>query len=146
MKLENVYNLFDNDIPSVIKNFLELHDNVDLNEIKVLKDIFDKIDKYELIEKNTIYEDIIYVSLTLLPKVKKKKDFIDEEKINNINFLMTDIDTIEDGYYYKTLVTLIKNFNYIDYDEQIILNFLFYDLNDGIKKLSEVEKTKFLIK
>lgn len=146
MKLENVYKIFNNDIPSVIKNFLELHNNIDLNEIKILKDIFDKIDKYELIEKNTIYDGMIYDSLNLLPKEKNKKDFINEEKISDIDFLMHDIDTIEDGYYYKTLITLIKNFNYIDYQEQIILNFLFYDLNDGIKKLNEVEKTKFLIK
>lgn len=146
MKLENIYNFFEGDIPSVIHNFIDVHDILDLNEIQILKELFSKINEYELIEKNIMYEGLIKSCITMKPKKKEKRDYIDEEKLNNLDFLMSDINTIEDGYYYKALINLIKNYNYTNYKEQTILNFLFYDLIYGKKKIDEVEKNQVIVK
>ncbi len=148
MYLDVVDKIFDQDVPSIIKNYIELYGILDLKQINLLKQLFEKIDKFELEETNVITDGLITDGLVMIPKTKENQQILDETQINNyINKLMKNIDNIQDGYYLKSLVTLIKQINYIDYEEQVILNFLFYELNVGTKKIELVddEQEKFRI-
>ena len=147
MFVDVIEKIFDQDVPSIVRNYMELYGILDLKETQILKELFDKIDKCELREANVISDGLIKDGLVMIPKEKNNMHVLNEQKINYyINSIMTNINRIEDGYYLKTLITLIKKLNYIDYEEQVILNYLFYELNVGTKKIEELESKKYVIK
>lgn len=49
-------------------------------------------------------------------------------------------------YFYRTLLLLIQQANYVENQEQVLLNFLFDDMQYENKQLQEVEERKYAIK
>ena len=147
--MNNISKILDNDIPSVIKNYTNLYGKIDITELKVLKNIFDKLDKFELREISISNDGIITDGLMMIPQHKKELDIMSEEKKEEyVKKLMNNINNLEDGYYYKTLIALIRKINYIDMAEQNILNYLFLEIKLDNKKIEEYGKiqNKFMVR
>ena len=138
-------------VPSYLKNYLELEDNINLEQIKILDILFSKVDKYEINSSNVIYESNIEDGIKLVKKDKEKQKIMDEETLKElllfvdkqINNNKNNTDKIS---FYKSFTNLIKNSEFINSKEQIVLNFLFDKLNYFDKELVMSEDNKFAIK
>lgn len=145
MFLKNISDVFNGEIPIIIDEYLESKDKLNINELKSLKKIFEKIGYCELKSTNILFNNLIVDGLILIPKQKRNLNILDGKRINEIISSIGKITTIEDGYYYKTLISLIKNINYIDIEEQILLIFLFDQINYDNKKIDNLEGERFII-
>ena len=138
-------------VPSYLKNYLELEDSINLEQIKILDILFSKVDKYEINSSNVIYESNIEDGIKLVKKDKEKQKIMDEETLKElllfvdkqINNNKNNTDKIS---FYKSFTNLIKNSEFINSKEQIVLNFLFDKLNYFDKELVMSEDNKFAIK
>ena len=138
-------------MPVILKNYMGLHNNLDIDNLIILNDIFDKIDKYELKSINISHDNLILDGILMKEsktnKIMNSKDnkyalitkYINEH-INNNN--------INELYFYNTFIKLINKFDYITKEEQVMLNFLFEEIKEENKNLQEVNNKdkKYIIK
>ena len=141
-------------VPLVIRNFLDLEDKISVNQLKILDVIFSKLNTHELVSSNVIWDGIIEDGLKLVKKDKEyDDDTIDIETLTN---LLTYIDQKLNEHaeepdkiiFYKALINLARNANYLTAKEQITLNFLFDKLEFYNKEIitSNTDTEKFAIK
>ena len=105
--------------------------------------------KFELREISMLNDSVINDGLIMIPTNKKKLYVMSEkEKEKYIKNLMSNLDNILEGYYNKTLISLIEKINYIDASEQSILNYLFLEIKLENKKIEEYGKVqnKYMIR
>ena len=129
-------------LPQIIRRYLDLENDIEIEEIKILNNFFKKINNYELKSGNILYNGLINDGLVMIPCIKRKKDNIDNEikisLIKNLNKKIKEENDIKIIYFYKTLSILIDNINYITEEEQVLFNFLFDELIE--KKVKNIGK------
>ena len=140
-------------LPAFIKNFMDLEDNISVNQVKLLDIIFSKLNTNELVSSNIIFNGTIEDGLKLVKTEKKENETIDVDTLTN---LLTYIDHKLNEYanepdkifFYKALISLAKNANYIKAKEQITLNFLFDKLEFYNREIiaSNTDENKFAVK
>ena len=138
-------------VPSFIKNYLELEDNISNDQIKILENLFSKIKDNEVTSSNVIYDNNIEDGIKLVPKKKNKTDNIDSDITKQLlNFINNELNNSNNNankiLFNKAFISLIENSNYISSKEQIVLNFLFDKLNYYDKELVISDENKFAIK
>lgn len=139
-------------IPIVLKNYFDLKDSIDNQNLVILNDIFEKINKYELESTNVLYNNLIVDGLVMKICNKQKNNNLDDSLYNvllkNVNDKINRLTDPNEIYYYNTFINLIKNFNYITIKEQVLLNFLFEEITFENRKLQEVNgnEKKYIIK
>lgn len=145
-------NIIEN-MPIILKKYMELENNIDIDNLKILNEIFDKIDTYEIKSTNILMDGLIIDGLLMNPEKKHK---IENLKDNELDIILKtinqkfnkDLSNINEAYFYNTFIKLINKFNYIYLEEQVILNFLFEEIKEENKSLQEVNngEKKFIIK
>ena len=140
-------------MPIVLKKYSELKDNIDINSLIILNEIFEKIDKYELKSTNVLFDNLIIDGLVMIPSKKETMDNLKSVEIENILKIINqkvdkNLIDINEVYYYNTFIKLINNFKYVSLEEQVILNFLFEEIKEENKVLQEIENEckKYIIK
>ena len=140
-------------MPIVLKKYSELKDNIDINNLIILNEIFEKIDKYELKSTNVLFDNLIIDGLVMIPSKKETMDNLKSVEIENILKIINqkvdkNLIDINEVYYYNTFIKLINNFKYVSLEEQVILNFLFEEIKEENKVLQEIENEckKYIIK
>mgnify|MGYP004614595363 CR=1 FL=1 len=139
-------------IPIVLKNYFELKDSINNQNLVILNDIFEKINKYKLESTNVLYNNLIVDGLVMKICNKQKNNNLDDSLYNillkNVNDKINRLTNPNEIYYYNTFINLIKNFNYITIKEQVLLNFLFEEITFENRKLQEVNgnEKKYIIK
>lgn len=137
--------------PSFIKNYLELEDSIDINQAEALNVLFSKVNSNEITSSNVIYENMIEDGIKLLPKNKTKQDKLDEKSTKELlSFIDNEIDKNKNDSrkmsFYKAFTTLIKNSNYINTSEEIVLNFLFDKIKYFDKEIVYDNSDKFAVR
>ena len=140
-------------IPIVLQRYIELENYIDIDNLKILNEIFEKVDKYEIKSTNVLMDGLIIDGLVMEPKQKQKIENLknDESQIilKKINQkLNTNLNDINEAYFYNTFIKFVNKFNYICLEEQVILNFLFEEIKEENKNLEEVNngEKKYIIK
>lgn len=140
-------------MPIVLKKYSELKDNIDINNLIILNEIFEKIDKYELKSTNVLFDNLIIDGLVMIPSKKETIDNLKSVETENILKIINqkvdkNLININEIYYYNTFIKLINKFEYISFEEQVILNFLFEELKEENKELQRIEngEKKYIIK
>lgn len=140
-------------MPIVLKKYSELKDNIDINNLIILNEIFEKIDKYELKSTNVLFDNLIIDGLVMIPSKKETIDNLKSVETENILKIINqkvdkNLININEIYYYNTFIKLINNFKYVSLEEQVILNFLFEEIKEENKVLQEIENEckKYIIK
>lgn len=140
-------------MPIVLKKYSELKDNIDINSLIILNEIFEKIDKYELKSTNVLFDNLIIDGLVMIPSKKETIDNLKSVETENILKIINqkvdkNLININEIYYYNTFIKLINNFKYVSLEEQVILNFLFEEIKEENKVLQEIENEckKYIIK
>lgn len=140
-------------MPIMLKKYSELKDNIDINNLIILNEIFEKIDKYELKSTNVLFDNLIIDGLVMIPSKKETMDNLKSVETENILKIINqkvdkNLININEIYYYNTFIKLINNFKYVSLEEQVILNFLFEEIKEENKVLQEIENEckKYIIK
>lgn len=140
-------------MPIVLKKYVDLKDNIDINNLNILNEIFEKIDEYELKSTNVLFDNLIVDGLIMNPSKKEKMNNLKNAELENILKIINqkinkNIMDINEAYYYNTLTKLINKFEYISFEEQVILNFLFEEIKEENKELQRIENgdKKYIIK
>ena len=139
-------------IPIILKNYFELKDSINNQNLVILNDIFEKINKYKLESTDVLYNNLIVDGLVMKICNKQKNNNLDDSLYNillkNVNDKINKLTNPNEIYYYNTFINLIKNFNYITIKEQVLLNFLFEEITFENRKLQEVNgnEKKYIIK
>ncbi len=139
-------------IPIILKNYFELKDSINNQNLVILNDIFEKINKYKLESTDVLYNNLIVDGLVMKICNKQKNNNLDDSLYNillkNVNDKINRLTNPNEIYYYNTFINLIKNFNYITIKEQVLLNFLFEEITFENRKLQEVNgnEKKYIIK
>lgn len=140
-------------MPIVLKKYSKLKDNIDINNLIILNEIFEKIDKYELKSTNVLFDNLIIDGLVMIPSKKETMDNLKSVETENILKIINqkvdkNLININEIYYYNTFIKLINNFKYVSLEEQVILNFLFEEIKEENKVLQEIENEckKYIIK
>ena len=60
-------------IPIVLQRYIELENYIDIDNLKILNEIFEKVDKYEIKSTNVLIEWIIIDVIVMKLKQKKKE-------------------------------------------------------------------------
>lgn len=140
-------------IPIVLQRYIELENYIDIDNLKILNEIFEKVDTYEIKSTNVLMDGLIIDGLVMKPKQKQK---IDNLKNSESEFILKtmnkkfnkDLNNINEAYFYNTFIKFVNKFNYIGLEEQVILNFLFEEIKEENKNLEEVNngEKKYIIK
>lgn len=136
-------------MPIILQNFLDLESNIDIENLKILNEIFEKVDHYEIKSTNVLMDGLIIDGLVMNPKQKIKLDNLKKSESEFILKAMNKkINDIKEAYFYNTFIKFVNKFNYIDLEEQVILNFLFEEIKEENKNLQEVNNgdKKYIIK
>lgn len=143
----------DLNMPIVLQNYIELEKYIDIDNLKILNDIFDKVDSYEIKSTNVLMDGLIIDGLVMKPLQKQKLNNLknDESQIilKKINQkLNKNLNDINEAYFYNTFIKFVNKFNYICLEEQVILKFLFEEIKEENKSLQEVNNgdKKYIIK
>jgi len=144
MLINNLQDLFNDNNPNIITNYLELQNIIKANESIIFKDLFEQIKDHRLKSSNILDNDIIRDGISLDPEEKKKTNRIkfDSNKLIETvsqNF-SSDVNDLDKAYYLKSLVSLINNIDYIDEEEEFLFDCLFDDISLDNKHL---EKTLY---
>ena len=59
-------------IPIVLQRYIELENYIDIDNLKILNEIFEKVDKYEIKSTNVLMDGLIIDGLVMEPKQKQK--------------------------------------------------------------------------
>ena len=139
-------------VPILIKTFENFQDNISVNQLEVMEDLFKKMGSFKLDHSNIIFNGRLEEGLVLelYPKQMNKtiSEETKEELLNKINQKIESSTNEEEIHYYKTLVTLIENLNYISPKEQLILKIVFDSMYDHNEELlaSKDNETEYAIK
>jgi hypothetical protein len=139
-------------VPDFVKNYLNLENNISIEQIKILNNLFEKIDTFELKSINILYDGLINDGLTMIPCQKIKMNNLNSDMgkyiLNLIHQKLKEEKNIEKIYFYKTLINLINKINYINIEEQVLFNFLFDELGIQNKEITEIinGEKKYIIK
>lgn len=140
-------------MPIVLQKYIELENYIDIDNLKILNEIFEKVDTYEIKSTNVLMNGLIIDGLVMNPQQKQKLNNLknDESQIilKKINQkLNTNLNDINEAYFYNTFIKFVNKFNYIGLEEQVILNFLFEEIKEENKSLQEVNngEKKYIIK
>ena len=71
-------------MPIVLKKYSKLKDNIDINNLIILNEIFEKIDKYELKSTNVLFDNLIIDGLVMIPSKKETMDNLKSVETENI--------------------------------------------------------------
>ena len=140
-------------MPIVLQKYMELESVIDIDNLKILNEIFEKVDTYEIKSTNVLMDGLIIDGLVMKPKQKQKiynlkkseSEFILKTMNKKFN---KDLSDINEAYFYNTFIKFVNKFNYICLEEQVILNFLFEEIKEENKNLEEVNngEKKYIIK
>ena len=152
MLINNLRDLFNDDNPNIITNYLEIQNNLKARESILFMDLFDQIKDHRLKSSNVLDDYIIRDGVKLDPEEKKKIPRIkfDKDKIIEVasqNF-PSDVNELDKAYYLKSLVSLMNNIDYIDEEEEFLFDCLFDDVildDKHLEKALQVDK-KYLMK
>lgn len=140
-------------MPIVLKKYIDLKDNIDINNLTILNEIFEKIDEYELKSTNVLFDNLIIDGLIMNPSKKEKMNNLKNGELENILKIINqkvdkNLIDINEVYFYNTFIKLINKFEYISFEEQVILNFLFEEIKEENKELQRIENgdKKYIIK
>lgn len=140
-------------MPIVLKKYIDLKDNIDINNLTILNEIFEKIDEYELKSTNVLFDNLIIDGLIMNPSKKEKMNNLKNGELENILKIINqkvdkNLIDINEVYFYNTFIKLIDKFEYISFEEQVILNFLFEEIKEENKELQRMENgdKKYIIK
>ena len=140
-------------MPIVLKKYIDLKDNIDINNLTILNEIFEKIDEYELKSTNVLFDNLIIDGLIMNPSKKEKMNNLKNGELENILKIINqkvdkNLIDINEVYFYNTFIKLIDKFEYISFEEQVILNFLFEEIKEENKELQRIENgdKKYIIK
>ena len=140
-------------MPIVLQKYMELESVIDIDNLKILNEIFEKVDKYEIKSTNVLMDGLIIDGLVMKPKQKQKIDNLKKSESEFILKTMNkkfnkDLNDINEAYFYNTFIKFVNKFNYIGLEEQVILNFLFEEIKEENKNLEEVNngEKKYIIK
>lgn len=140
-------------IPIVLQRYMELENVIDIDNLKILNEIFEKIDTYEIKSTNVLMDGLIIDGLVMKPKQKQKIDNLKKSEseciLKTLNKKFNkDLNDINEAYFYNTFIKFVNKFNYIGIEEQVILNFLFEEIKEENKNLEEVNngEKKYIIK
>lgn len=145
MLLEFCQTILEKDLPDILKNYIQIQEKIDVEQMQLLRNLFEKMDRFELESINVLWDGLIVDGLVILPnKEKKKTNLISEECkqriLNEIGQQMSqDSSNLQNVYYTKSFIALIEKMNYFTNKEQFLFNCLFEVMKMEGKKLETIK-------
>lgn len=145
MLLEFCQTILEKDLPDMLKNYIQIQEKIDVEQMQLLRNLFEKMDRFELESINVLWDGLIVDGLVILPnKEKKKTNLISEECkqriLNEIGQQMSqDSSNLQNVYYTKSFIALIEKMNYFTNKEQFLFNCLFEVMKMEGKKLETIK-------
>ncbi len=145
MLLEFCQTILEEDLPDILKNYIQIQEQLDVEQMQLLRNLFEKMDQFELESINVLWNGLIVDGLVVLPnKEKKKTNLISEECkqriLNEIGHQMgQDSSNLQNVYYTKSFIALIQKLNYLTNKEQFLFNCLFEVMKMEGKKLETIK-------
>ncbi len=145
MLLEFCQTILEEDLPDILKNYIQIQEQIDVEQTQLLRNLFEKMDQFELESINVLWDGLIVDGLVILPnKEKKKTNLISEEckqQILNeiVQQMSQDSSNLQNVYYTKSFIALIEKMNYFTNKEQFLFNCLFEVMKMEGKKLETIK-------
>lgn len=144
MLLEFCKKILGQKMPLVLEDYIQVQDSIDTEQTQLLRNLFDKMDQFELQSINVPWKGLILDGLTVIPTEKKKQELISEEHIQQIlqgirQKMGENSSDIQNAYYIKSFITFVQKLNYFTYIEQFLFDCLFKEMKLEGKKIEEVK-------
>lgn len=121
---------------STILRFIESYDDFDIDELKVLADVFRLLNDHELTEAYYNENGRLKLGVKIVPREKKMYAKNEVDLVNKIQMY----EEKKDLYFFKALSEIVANSSYISINDRLVLSNLFEDvsLGQGIGEVKDV--------
>ena len=72
MLLEFCQTILEEDLPDILKNYIQIQEQLDVEQMQLLRNLFEKMDQFELESINVLWNGLIVDGLVVLPNKEKK--------------------------------------------------------------------------
>lgn len=131
-----------------VNDYLACYDSINIDEIKILTSLFDKLENYELSSGRFLDEEEDYIRYGIkLNKKEKEYHAMKRIELSQEQFINMYDNDDKNVYFYRSVSTLIKVCPYISINDRIQLNNLFDNLSRlerGIDELVEANDALYL--
>lgn len=133
---------------STVNGYLECYDHMNIDEIKIMTKVFDKLVDHELYSGNYLTDQDKFIRSGIRIEEKKKK----YHAFNKVEMSQQDLIRMYDGnekdvYFYRSVASLLNATPYLSSDDRFELDFLFQgfiELNRGIDEFVEYNGDLYL--
>ena len=141
MFIDNFENVFKDNTPNVITNYLELRNILTSRDSILFMDLFEQMKDHRLRDISIVDDGIIHdgVDLSVSKKEKVNKIEFDSNKLieKASQSFSNEVNDLDKAYYLKSLISLANNVDYIDEEEEFLFDCLFDDISLDDKHLEQ---------
>ena len=122
---------------TTIHRFIDLYDYFEIDELKIIADVFRLLNDHELSESFYLENGRIKLGVKITPTVKQMHAKNSVDLVNKIQYFDGDNKEL---YFFKALTEIVSNSSFISINDRLALSNLFDDfsIGQGIGDIREI--------